>query len=106
MGRQQRDVQADPDRTGFREAIERAEPNPGHQALAELERLGVLKMTITQNVDDLHRRVGQRLLAEIHGTGPGPGASCASLGGPGTTSTGTNTRSTVLSAEAWSRATR
>jgi NAD-dependent deacetylase len=65
--RQQRDVQADPDRTEFREAIERAEPNAGHLALAELERLGVLKMTITQNVDDLHRQAGQRRLLEIHG---------------------------------------
>jgi NAD-dependent deacetylase len=65
--RQQQDLQADPDRTEFREAIERAEPNSGHLALAELERLGVLKMTITQNVDDLHRQAGQRRLAEIHG---------------------------------------
>ena len=65
--RQQRDLQADPDRTEFREAIDRAEPNPGHMALVELERLGLLKMTITQNVDDLHRQAGQRLLAEIHG---------------------------------------
>lgn len=65
--RQQRDLQADPDRTQFREAIERAEPNSGHRALAELEHLGVLKMTITQNVDNLHRRAGQRRLLEIHG---------------------------------------
>ena len=30
--------QADPARTEFREAIDRAVPNPGHHALAELER--------------------------------------------------------------------
>jgi NAD-dependent deacetylase len=65
--REQQDQQADPDRTEFREAIERAEPNPGHYALADLERMGILKMTITQNVDDLHARAGQELLAEIHG---------------------------------------
>ncbi len=35
--------------------LARARPNPGHHALVELERLGVLKAVITQNVDDLHR---------------------------------------------------
>ena len=44
-----------------------AEPNPGHLAFAQLEQLGVLKFLITQNVDDLHRRAGQKALAEIHG---------------------------------------
>ncbi len=44
-----------------------AEPNPGHRAFAELERMGVLRFLITQNVDDLHRRAGHRALAEIHG---------------------------------------
>lgn len=44
-----------------------AQPNPGHQALVELERLGVLRFVITQNIDDLHRRAGQQALAEIHG---------------------------------------
>ena len=64
---QQLDQQADPARTEFRAAIDRAEPNPGHFALAELEDLGVLKMTITQNVDDLHFKAGSKLVAEIHG---------------------------------------
>jgi NAD-dependent protein deacetylase/lipoamidase len=44
-----------------------AQPNPGHQALAELEKIGVLRFLITQNVDDLHRQAGTRSLAEIHG---------------------------------------
>jgi len=44
-----------------------AKPNPGHFALAELEKIGVLKFVITQNVDDLHRQAGQMALAEIHG---------------------------------------
>ena len=44
-----------------------ARPNPGHVALAELERLSVLRFVITQNVDDLHRQAGQQSLAEIHG---------------------------------------
>ena len=64
---QQLDRDADPVRTEFRDAIDRARPNPGHNALAELERLGILKLTITQNVDDLHRKTGARLVAEIHG---------------------------------------
>jgi NAD-dependent deacetylase len=44
-----------------------AQPNPGHLALAELERLEVLRFVITQNIDDLHRQAGQKSLAEIHG---------------------------------------
>ncbi|MCH8207254.1 MAG: NAD-dependent deacylase [Chloroflexi bacterium] len=61
------DEQADPARTEFREAIDRAEPNPGHYALAELEEMGLLKLTITQNVDNLHFRAGSKRVAEIHG---------------------------------------
>lgn len=45
----------------------RAEPNDGHRALVELETMGVLAHVITQNVDDLHRRAGQRSVTEIHG---------------------------------------
>jgi NAD-dependent deacetylase len=48
-------------------AIDQAEPNSGHYALVELERLGVLQQTITQNVDNLHRRAGSQRLVEIHG---------------------------------------
>src|SRR5690242_5251714 len=44
-----------------------AKPNAGHIAFAELERLGVLRFMITQNIDDLHRQAGQKALAEIHG---------------------------------------
>jgi NAD-dependent deacetylase len=49
------------------EALAAARPNPGHLALVELEELGVLRCTITQNVDDLHRAAGARELLEIHG---------------------------------------
>lgn len=54
----------------MRELFERlaaARPNPGHLALVELEELGLLRCTVTQNIDDLHRVAGQRELAEIHG---------------------------------------
>ncbi|HLZ69077.1 MAG TPA: Sir2 family NAD-dependent protein deacetylase [Dehalococcoidia bacterium] len=49
------------------EAIERAQPNPGHVAFAELERLGYLRAVVTQNIDNLHRLAGSERLLEIHG---------------------------------------
>ena len=49
------------------ETLRKAEPNPGHHALARLETIGVLGCLITQNIDDLHRRAGSERLAEIHG---------------------------------------
>ncbi|MEA1959492.1 MAG: NAD-dependent deacylase [Chloroflexota bacterium] len=49
------------------ETIEAAEPNPAHYALVELEEMGVLKHTISQNVDNLHVRAGSKKLSEIHG---------------------------------------
>lgn len=47
--------------------MEKASPNAGHYALAELERIGILKCTITQNVDGLHGKAGTRRLLEYHG---------------------------------------
>jgi NAD-dependent deacetylase len=49
------------------EALGAARPNAGHEALAALETLGVLKCTITQNVDNLHRVAGSQWVLEIHG---------------------------------------
>ena len=51
----------------FAKAIEEAKPNPGHLALAELERLGYLKHIITQNIDNLHQEAGSVAVTEIHG---------------------------------------
>jgi len=50
-------------------AIRAAQPNPAHQALVTLERLGLLDCVITQNVDDLHRRGGlpPEAVVELHG---------------------------------------
>jgi NAD-dependent protein deacetylase/lipoamidase len=46
----------------------KAQPNPGHRALALVEqRLGDRFLLVTQNVDELHRRAGSRRLIEIHG---------------------------------------
>jgi NAD-dependent deacetylase len=44
-----------------------AEPNPGHLALAELERRTPNFTLITQNVDGLHERAGSRAVIELHG---------------------------------------
>jgi len=52
----------------FYEEIRKAEPNPGHYALADLEALGVLKCLITQNIDGLHRKAGNRRVLEYHGS--------------------------------------
>jgi NAD-dependent SIR2 family protein deacetylase len=45
----------------------RAEPNPGHRAVAALEHAGVLRGLITQNVDGLHRAAGSRAVVDLHG---------------------------------------
>ncbi|WP_098957056.1 NAD-dependent protein deacetylase [Pseudonocardia sp. N23] len=47
--------------------MRRAEPNPGHHALAALERAGVLRSVITQNVDGLHGAAGSRDVVDLHG---------------------------------------
>ena len=39
--------------------VESVNPNEAHLALGELEKLGIIKMVITQNVDSLHQRGGQ-----------------------------------------------
>ena len=48
---------------------EGVEPNTGHLAIVELEKLEKLKLLISQNVDNLHRKSGiaPELLAELHG---------------------------------------
>jgi NAD-dependent protein deacetylase/lipoamidase len=48
----------------------RAEPNPVHRAVVEVERAGKLRALVTQNVDGLHRRAGTSpdKLVELHGT--------------------------------------
>ena len=43
-------------------------PNEGHNTLARLERDGILKCIITQNIDGLHRKAGSEKVLEIHGS--------------------------------------
>jgi NAD-dependent deacetylase len=50
-----------------RDLVMSAEPNPGHEALAELERRIPSFTLVTQNVDGLHERAGSRKTIELHG---------------------------------------
>ncbi|MGA6924936.1 MAG: NAD-dependent deacylase [Desulfosarcina sp.] len=47
--------------------LDKARPNPGHSGLVDLERLGLLKTVITQNVDGLHQMAGSTDVIEFHG---------------------------------------
>ena len=44
-----------------------AKPNPGHIALAELEKMNIIKAIITQNIDELQQKAGSILVYEVHG---------------------------------------
>ncbi len=57
------------EKSEFGITIMNSTPNPGHLALAELERMGVLKYLVTQNIDNLHLAAGSRNVLEIHGNG-------------------------------------
>jgi NAD-dependent deacetylase len=48
--------------------IAEAMPNPGHYALYELEQLNILKSVVTQNIDGLHVKAGNRRVMEFHGS--------------------------------------
>ncbi|TFF85071.1 MAG: NAD-dependent deacylase [Promethearchaeota archaeon] len=44
-----------------------ARPNKGHKALAKLEKMGLIKVIITQNIDNLHQRAHSKNVIEVHG---------------------------------------
>lgn len=54
-----------------RERVSQVRPNPGHQALAELEARTLARggrfLLVTQNVDGLHEAAGSREMVELHG---------------------------------------
>ncbi len=50
-------------------AVLAARPNPGHHALAGLEKAGHLVALVTQNTDGLHQDAGSRRVIELHGSG-------------------------------------
>jgi NAD-dependent deacetylase len=51
----------------FYEHFGHAQPNTAHKVLAYWEELGLLKEIITQNIDDLHYKAGNRTPIEYHG---------------------------------------
>ncbi len=65
--------QRDPDRfwsfygARFASLVDKA-PNEAHLAIAELERRGLVRAVITQNIDRLHRLAGTKRLIEVHGS--------------------------------------
>lgn len=48
-------------------AVEKAQPNCAHKSLAQLEQSGLIKKTITQNVDGLHNLAGSNNVIDLHG---------------------------------------
>ncbi|MEM7262136.1 MAG: Sir2 family NAD-dependent protein deacetylase, partial [Planctomycetota bacterium] len=65
-------IATDPDRTWravgrLAEVAIDAEPNPGHHALARIEKVVDQFVLLTQNVDGLHREAGSQNVIEIHG---------------------------------------
>ena len=52
----------------FYDFFGQAKPNPAHEILAWLEKNGILKCIITQNIDNLHQEAGSNHVIEFHGT--------------------------------------
>lgn len=52
----------------FYDPYGKAKPNQAHYALARLEKKGVIKTVITQNIDNLHQEAGSQNVYEFHGT--------------------------------------
>jgi NAD-dependent deacetylase len=50
------------------ETLSEKQPNAAHEAVAELERRGLVTGVVTQNVDMLHRKAGSERLIEVHGS--------------------------------------
>ncbi len=51
----------------FYDFFTEAKPNDAHLVLAELEKSGVVKAVITQNIDNLHYVAGSKRVFEFHG---------------------------------------
>ena len=49
-------------------SLDGIDPNPAHDALAELERCGMLEAVVTQNIDMLHTKAGSERVIEVHGS--------------------------------------
>jgi len=53
--------------TSWIHELTKAKPNPGHFALAELEKVSLLKCIVTQNIDNLHQKAGSKRVLDYHG---------------------------------------
>jgi NAD-dependent deacetylase len=53
--------------TDFYNVLLRSKPNAAHFSLSYLEKSGLVKAVITQNIDDLHQQAGTRSVVELHG---------------------------------------
>lgn len=48
--------------------LDKREPNVVHNVLAKLEKQGILKAVLTQNIDLLHQKAGSQQIWELHGS--------------------------------------
>ncbi|MCD4800222.1 MAG: NAD-dependent protein deacylase, partial [Methanococcoides sp.] len=48
--------------------LEHRQPSIVHRVLSELERRGIIKTIITQNIDMLHQKAGSKNVIEVHGS--------------------------------------
>lgn len=51
----------------FYDFFGKAKFNEGHRVLADLEKNGILKAIVTQNIDNLHQEAGSKQVFEFHG---------------------------------------
>ena len=49
------------------DAVRKARPNAGHEAIAQMQHLGPKVTVITQNIDNLHHLAGSSDVVELHG---------------------------------------
>jgi NAD-dependent deacetylase len=54
-------------KTIFYDLFGKVKPNKAHYALSEMEKMGIIKAVITQNVDNLHYEAGSQIVHEFHG---------------------------------------
>ncbi len=52
----------------FYDTLGDAEPNIAHKVLAKMEKRSFLESVITQNIDHLHQKAGNKYVYELHGT--------------------------------------
>jgi NAD-dependent deacetylase len=50
------------------ETLRECKPHEGHQIIARLEKKGIVKALVTQNVDDFHRIAGSERVYNLHGS--------------------------------------